>query len=344
MNTINLDTVKTEPKLVRKPDTNAGSRQLFGYLPVALFGSVMGLTGLSVAWKLAAVQFGLPNEVSVVIGVIAIIAFITLSVAYILKIVTAPELVRSEFAHPIAGSLFGTVSISMLLLPIVLTDYNLTLARGLWVAGAIAMTFFAWMTVLRWLTKQQQTVHATPAWIVPVVGMLDVPLALPLLNLSGLHDVMIFALAVGLFFSIPLLTLIFSRLMFEAPIPDAMQPSLLILTAPFAVGFSSYVATTGHVDLFAQGLFFINLFVLAVLLGRIRHLLNCCPFRVSWWSVSFPFAATAVAAIKFDAYEHSMFSNGLAIFTLIGASLVIAALLVRTLVGIVSGELRALSA
>ena len=38
----------------------AGSvrRQHFEYLPVSLFGAVMGLTGLSVAWRLAGQRYG----------------------------------------------------------------------------------------------------------------------------------------------------------------------------------------------------------------------------------------------------------------------------------------------
>ena len=56
-----------------------------------------------------------------------------------------------------------------------------------------------------------------------MVGMLDIPLALPLLHLPGLHGVMVLGLAVGLFFAVPLFTLIFSRLVFEPPMPDALQ-------------------------------------------------------------------------------------------------------------------------
>lgn len=71
-----------------------------------------------------------------------------------------------------------------------------------------------------------------------------------------------------------------ARLVFE-PLPDALKPSLLILVAPFAVGFSTYIATTGGVDLFAEALYALNLLILAVLLGRLRRLGDCCPFRVS---------------------------------------------------------------
>ena len=249
---------------------------------------------------------------------------------------------RAEFRHPIAGNLFGTVLIS-LLLPIILAPLSLPLARAMWVIGAVAMLGFAWLIVSRWLSDRQQVAHATPAWIIPVVGLLDLPLALPSLGLPPMHGVMVVGLAIGLFFAVPLFTLIVSRLVFEPPMPDALQPTLMILVAPFAVGFLAYVATTGQVDLFAQSLYALTLFMLAVLAGRLRHLGSCCPFRVSWWAVSFPLAASAIAALRFAAADPGWITDGIAVALLALASVTIAGLLVRTLAGIAQGELRTLS-
>ncbi|HEY0203298.1 MAG TPA: SLAC1 anion channel family protein [Acetobacteraceae bacterium] len=312
-------------------------------MPVSLFGSVMGLTGLSVAWRLAQARYGAPGWAADAIGLTAVAAFVLLALGYAVKLVTAPAAVRAEFRHPIAGNLFGTVLISLLLLPIILAPVSLRLAQGVWGTGAVGMVAFAWMIVSRWMSDRQQVAHATPAWIVPVVGLLDVPLALPSLGLPPMHGVIVLGLAVGLFFAVPLFTLIFSRLVFEPPMPDALQPTLLILVAPFAVGFSTYVATTGQVDLFAEALYVLTLFMLAVLLGRLRHLPGCCPFRVSWWAVSFPLAASAIAALRFAAAEPGFVTDAIALALLALATLTIAGLLVRTLAGIARGELRALS-
>ena len=216
----------------------------FDYLPVGLFGSVMGLTGLSVAWRLAHARYGAPDWIADAIGAVAVLAFVAVLAAYVAKSITAPAAVAAEFRHPIAGNLFGTILISLLLLPIVLAPVSLPLAQIMWCAGAAGMLAFAWLIVSRWMGNRQQVAHATPAWIIPVVGMLDVPLALPSLGLPPMHGAMVMGLAVGLFFAVPLFTLVFSRLVFEPPMPDALQPSLLIiLVAPFAVGFSAYLAT-----------------------------------------------------------------------------------------------------
>ncbi|OOG41424.1 SLAC1 anion channel family protein [Rhodanobacter sp. C05] len=318
-------------------------------LPIGLFGSVMGLTGLSIAWRLAHAHFGAPAWIADGIGVVAIAAFVAISLGYAVKLATAPDAVRDEFHHPIAGSLFGTLLISILLLPIIIAPVNVFLARVLWAIGAITMNAFGWLMISRWMSDRQQAAHATPTWIVPLVGLLDVPLAVPSLGLptviyASVHQLMVLDLAVGLFFAIPLFTMIFSRLLFDAPLPDALQATLLILVVPFSVGFSTYTVTTGATDIFAQALYLLSLFVLAVLLGRLRHLGRCCPFKLAWWSVSFPLASASIAALHYAEAISGPIADALALALLALATVVIAGLLVRTLMGLLRGELRTLSA
>jgi tellurite resistance protein len=315
----------------------------FEYLPVALFGAVMGLTGLSVAWGIAQRRYGLGEWISDVVGVIAVLSFVAMAIAYAIKAATAPGKVMAEFEHPVAVNTFATGWVSLLLLPIILASVYLELARILWVIGAVGITLLALYIVGRWISRQHQTAHATPAWILPVVGMLDLPLAVPYLSLPHAEELMIIGFAVGTFFAIPLFTLIFARLVFDAPLPTALEPSLLILVAPFAVDTSTYLATTGQFDLFATSLYVLTIFTLIVLVARLRHLGSCCPFRVAWWAVSFPLAACAIAALKFAVAKPGWATDGIAIGLLTLATVVILWLLWRTLRGIAKGELRTLT-
>jgi len=317
----------------------APGRPMLDYLPVGLFGSVIGVTGLSVAWRLAHVRYRAPEEIALAIAAVAVVAFVLMLAGYAIKLVTAFAAVLEEFRHPIAGNLFGTVLISLLQLPIVVEPFAHRLAQIMWIAGAAGMAFFAWLIVSRWMTDRQQVAHASPAWIIPVVGVLNVPLAVPALGLLHLHGLMVAALAIGLFSTVPLFTLIFSRLLFEPALPAALKPSLLILVAPFAVGYSTYTVTAGRTDLFSEALFMLTLFLLAVLLGKLRHLPVCCPFHVSWWSVSFPLAACSVAALRFSAARPGVITDAIALALLTLATLVIAGLLVGTLVDLGKGGL-----
>jgi tellurite resistance protein len=314
------------------------------YLPVALFGSVMSLTGLAVGWRLAHARFGTPAWIAHAIADVALVSFLMLVVAYLVKAATSFGSALAEFRHPVTGNLFGTPLISLLLIPVLLADRHLTLARVVWAIGVAGMTLFAWLIVMRWISIRQKARYATPAWIIPVVGMINVPIAVPSLGWAHeLHGLMSFATSIGLFFAVPLFTMILSRLMFEAPLPDREQPSLLILAAPFAVGFSGYTATAGEIDSFATSLYMLMPFILAVLIARIRHLTSACPFRMSWWSVSFPLAACADAAMSYSSSTQEPVAGMLAVVLLALASVVIALLFIRTIWGIVRGELRTLS-
>src|ERR1700754_4277219 len=117
------------------------------YFPAGLFGSVMGLTGLSVAWQFAHQIYGVPLWPSSAISVIAIVVFLCVGATYTLKLVIMPRSVAAELSHPVAGSLFGTLFISMLLLPLDVEPYSLLLAQVIWWAGATGMIAFAGVVV-----------------------------------------------------------------------------------------------------------------------------------------------------------------------------------------------------
>ncbi len=141
----------------------AGARRRFDYLPVSLFGSVMGLSGLCAAWRLSHLHFGTPAWIGDLIGVVAVSTFVALAVAYAWKWVDAPQSVKAEFDHPIAGNLFGTFFVSCLVLPMVIAPVSLLGARILWALGATGIVLFAWVVANRWLSNLQETVNVTPS-------------------------------------------------------------------------------------------------------------------------------------------------------------------------------------
>jgi tellurite resistance protein len=333
--------IDQKTQLIDNGSPNSG--RALDYLPIGFFGSVMGLVGLSAAWRAATHLYGLPEAIADGTGAVAVAVFASLALGYGWKCLTAWPAVKAEFEHPIAGCMFGTAAISLLLLPIVMVHASREIAFGMWVVGAVGMVFLALLTLSRWISRRQQMPHATPAWIIPVVGLLDVPLAMPALGLPASSELGVLSLAVGLFFAVPIFTLVFARLLFEAPMPDDLRPSLMILVGPFAVGYSTYITVTAAHDLFAQMLYALTLFILAMLFGQMRYLVSCCPFRVAWWAVGFPLSASALCCVRVAGQSPSLFTNCVALLLLCVASLVILGLFLRTLKGVLSGELRTLS-
>ena len=94
-------------------------------LPVNLFGSVMGIAGLSLAWRLTSHEFGVSPYISGAIGTLAVVVFLLLSGGYLVKWFRHPGAVAGEFRHPIAGNFFGTITIAILLLSSVVAPVSL---------------------------------------------------------------------------------------------------------------------------------------------------------------------------------------------------------------------------
>lgn len=324
-----------QPAAVAVPDTT------LHYLPVGLFSAVMGSIGLALAWRLAASQFGAPAWIGNTLALAALLAFVVVGTGYAVKAVRGFDAVRREFAHPVVSNLFGTPLITLLLLPILLAPLNLAAARVLWVAGAVGIGVFSLTIASRWLSEKQTVI--TPALLIPVVGLLDVPLALPALGWQSLHGVMVFSVAVGLVFGLPLLGMVLTRLMREDAMPAPLQPTLLLLSAPFSVGFSAYTATTGQIDLFAEGLVMVMFFALAIVAGRLRALVAGHPFRLAWWAGSFPLAAATLAALRYAGHARHVVADGLALVLLAMTTICIAVFAARTLRAVFKGELQTLA-
>jgi tellurite resistance protein len=312
------------------------------HLPVSLFGSVMGYSGLALAWRLAASEFGLPGWIGEALAFVAVSVFLLLTLCYAIKCIESPEAVRAEFAHPVAVNFFGTpiISHSCCCLPVV-APYSAALTKALWLIGTVSMLSFAWLVVSRWMSVRQKIVHATPAWMIPIVGTLNISIVGVTLDVPGAQAVSAFGLAVGLFFAVPLFTLVLSRLIFEEPMLKAHWPSLLIFVATFAVSFSAYLSVVGRVDLFASSLFYLAVFMFAVLVPKLLLRSNT-PFHTSWWAVSFPLAAMSNAALKFNLYQQSWLAQAFALAVLAFTTFVIMSMSVRTIAGIARGELRTL--
>jgi hypothetical protein len=79
-------------------------RLSIGKLPVNLFGAVMGLAGLALAWRQAGAILGVDQRIGEAIGAVAVIAFAAIAAGYIAKGIRHPSAVAEEFLHPVTGT------------------------------------------------------------------------------------------------------------------------------------------------------------------------------------------------------------------------------------------------
>lgn len=307
-------------------------------LPVSLFGSVMGLAALSTSWCAAGTR-GLPVWPAYIFGVLAVVGFAGLAVAYLVKIKRLRAAVEAEFATPLTRNFFGMPLICLLLLPPVIAPISRPLAAVSWSVGVGGMAIFACIQLSRWLAEPQQHRNVTPAWLVVAVGILDIPLAMPALDLRANSGFGVACLVIGFFFAIILYASIIKRYLFGPPAPVAQTPTLLIAAAPLAVGCSCYSTVAGGADRFAWALLMLAVATLAGLsIPVARHLVRT-PFTLTWWSTGFPVAATAGAALHIAKDQHDMLADALAMSMLALATLLLSNLLLRTAISAANGKL-----
>jgi len=306
-------------------------------LPVNLFGAVMGLAGLSLAWRLASNVYGASTMIAQAVGMTAIVVFIALALGYIAKWATYPSAVKAEFTHPTAWNFFGTITISILLLSTVVASYSAWLQQIVWTIGAISTIALSFIGVTRLLKGNIDGNHAVPAWLIPGVATLDIAVAGGSLPMAWAHEVNLFAISVGAVVAVVFFTMIFARLVHRAPLAAGMIPSMMILIAPFEVGFLAYVNVMHSVDTFAALLFYFGLFFFIILAPRIFR--PSVAFAPGWWAISFPMAALSNAALKYAAAQQTIALHYLAGVILVIVTIAIVVLFVRTLHSLANGQL-----
>lgn len=306
-------------------------------LPINLFASVMGLSGLALAWRSAGSAFGAPAGIANAMGAFATLVFIALAIGYLVKWQRFPDAVKQEFAHPISSNFFGTVTIGVLLLSSVVEVWSPSLRVLLWTVASLATLALGVVIVSRLLNGKVPLSNVVPAWLIPGVATLDIAVAGGTLHMPWAHELNLLGAGVGTVLAVVFLVMIFSRLVQGDPLPLPMTPSLMILIGPFAVGFLAYVNVTGRVDSFAALLFYFAVFLFVVLAGRVFR--PSVPFSPGWWAISFPLAALANAALAYAMVSDSLALAGLAVALLAFLTVAITVLTVRTLHWLWTGRL-----
>lgn len=276
----------------------ASTQNRLANFPISFFSMVMGLAGLTIAWQKAQHVFGVDLAIDAALLTLTSGAFILLSLIYASKYLLRRTEVLNEFNNPIKLHFFPTISISLLLISVAFIKVNPAISLPIWIAGSVIHLIFTLYTVNAWIHHEHfEMKHLNPAWFIPAVGNVLVPVAGMQL---GYVEISWFFFSIGMLFWIILLTIIFNRIIFHNPMQEKLMPTLFILIAPPAVGFIAYMNLAGELDAFARVLYFSGLFLTLLMLVQIKRFSNL-QFFLSWWAYSFPLAAITIAS--FHMYE-----------------------------------------
>ena len=306
------------------------------HFPVAFFASVMGTTGLALAWKKAHEVLGLPSAIGSALQWWALALFVLLAFIYLAKLALHGAAVKQEFTHPIRLNFFPAISISLMLLGSAFADTTPYTAGGIWLAGAALHFGFTLVVMSSWIHHTRYDIkHANPAWFIPVVGNIVAPI-------GGVAfapaEVSWYFFSIGITFWLVLMTIVMNRLFFHEPLPERLAPTLFILIAPPAVGFIAWVKLHhGQIDDFARILFYVALFLTFLLASNALRFFRL-RFFLSAWAYSFPLAAMTIATLIIAENTGGLFVP-LSWALLAILSLVLTLLTVRTALATLRGEI-----
>jgi len=306
-----------------------------GHFPIMMFAIVMGMGGLSLMYQKAGEILGFPAFLGQGLLVVSTAIFLFIGALYSLKALRYFDAVRHEFAHPVRINFFSAISISMLMLAIGYKELFPSISALFWYSGTLLHLFLTLHTIAFWINHNQQLDHSSPAWFIPIVGNVLVPL-------GGIGFVptgaLFYFLSIGLFFWVVLFSIVLNRIIFHNQLATKFMPTLFILIAPPAVGFLSYLKLTHTLDTFALMLYNLGLFFTLLIAFMYKNFVKI-KFFISWWAFIFPLAAMAISTMVLYGLTKEQGVLYLAYILIATTTIIVGIVIYQTLLHVKRGEI-----
>ena len=307
------------------------------HLPISIFATVMGLTGFAIAIEKLEHYWNLGTLISDPLLVISGVLLVVLSVLYLTKFALFPQAVIAEFNHPIRLSFFPTITISLLVLAVGVHQRLPEVAVWMWWVGIIGQLIFTLAILTRWMHRESfVTEQSNPAWFIPIVGNVLVPVAG--VNL-GFVEVSWFFFSFSIVLWLPMLAIVLNRIFFHPAIPQKLWPTMFILIAPPAVAFLSWMQLNGsQLDSLGRIFYYFAVFTTLLLFAQGKYFASV-KFGLPWWAYSFPIAAVTIASFLFSELTGGIYSLILAHVLLVFLTGLIATLVYKTTQAALSNQI-----
>ena len=276
------------------------------------FASVMGTGALALVSKAYSSRLPALSGFAEFLVYLNTLLFFVLLVPWLLRWVRYTENALSDLKHPVVCHFYGTIAVAMLVLS---ADYlvilkKITIAKAFWIPGAVLTIFFALLIpYLMFVEKEIDLKSVTPAWFIPPVGLIVIPMsgAALISSFSGTareiaYAVNYFAWGAGFFLYLGLFAIVFYRFIRHEPMPCGMAPAVWINLGPIGAGTSTLYALvkaseflTVKEPFLAFGLILWGFGVWWLAMAIIMTLyyirkLNL-PYSLAWWAFIFPLGA-----------------------------------------------------
>ncbi len=276
------------------------------------FASVMGTGGLALVSNAYSKYLFILKDFGIFLTYLNTALFFILLIPWIHRWVKFREYAIRDLVHPAISHFYGTIAIGLLVLS---ADYLLILKSFvisfyLWVFGAALTILFSFLIpYLMFIQKDIDLKNVTPAWFIPPVGLIVIPLSGGFfINHFGgvIREILVFinyfAWGSGFFLYLALFSVVMHRFITHEPMPCGMAPSIWINLGPIGAGTSTLIilASNSYFISFKDIFFGFALifwgfgvwwFFMAVIM-TIHYIKNLnLPYSLAWWAFIFPLAA-----------------------------------------------------
>ncbi|CAN5272927.1 dicarboxylate transporter/tellurite-resistance protein TehA [soil metagenome] len=299
-------------------------------IPLNTFAISFGLAGLAAVWSIASTTLSWPPAIAEVFWAIAAGAWVWLILAHTVRGARSGSTLLSQLKHPAQGPIASIVpAVGMLLGAQLHTFWPAGGTALVAISIAVAALFAGWLLSV-WISSPLAPESVHGAYLLPTAG--SSLIAASASFKVGLVAVSMGAFAVGMFFSVVIITMLLARLAFLTPLPGALAPTMAIILAPPAVGGTAWFTMNGlkadAVSLSLLGILVIMILIQLFLIDVYRNL----TFTLGFWSFTFPIAATAAYGIEWFALVHFPGWQAAIVVSVAACTALVVAVAVRSLV------------
>lgn len=260
-----------------------------------LFSVVMGITGLGLAWRSAASEFGVPAQAGESLLCLGLGIFIVLILLQVVRLTYAVKYVIQEWQNPSRRNFFCAATISGALLSQALLPYSHIAAACLWTVAVCAQVVFLGFMLRHWFLEEVSHNELSPAWLIPMVGNASPSFAGVTLGYAPFCKILLTSAVLCWAVFLPL---ILYRIIFVSPkISAPAMPGLAILvSAPAVIAIAVY-NVAGEANGWVDCLAWTSLFFAVVVFSLGKRLVTST-FSRQWWAFTFPSTALASSLIR----------------------------------------------
>ena len=235
----------------------------------------------------------------------------SLFLAYILRLLFDPKKALNEMDHSVMATIFAALPMSMMIFATYFKQWLPSLATICWWSGFLFHVFW----ILRFRLKHAAPLkieNLSPTWFVLYVGIACAGVTAPAVGQKAIGTIAVYFATAALTVLLPLMIV---RILKGKPLPEPLQPTVMIFAAPASLCLAGALASiTNPHPILIFGLQITSLFCYLFVLPRSLRLFRGT-FSPAFSAYTFPFVISAIAAkssviwLKAQGIEHVLFAT-----------------------------------